>query len=411
MIRKALVAVVAALVLPAGPAGPAGAAFAASPAPVWQPRGETVRGEPSTADAPQLTAGVLYQDTLPPGEGARHYAVQLDAKSSAYLAVFALPEPGAEVAFGDGIDLSLESTDGTRCDSDYRAFSGDGAARPLGTWVKRTIGADEQCQEAHAYVLSVTRKSAGTSDPAPWPLQIRLTTEPGLVAGATPGPAASAGTRTPVPASGTARGTVGGTDFAGAAKLGPGVWKDQVPPGQTRFYEVPVEWGRQAWVDAEFANAQVTNAGGFAGSGVRVEVYNPRWGFVGGATGAYSGKQTSVTATTGKVAYANRWESDDRVSAARFAGPYYVAVTVHRDVADFVRGAVPVTLRVGLEGQAQSAPRYDGDPTADLGLPGENGPGGESALRTAGFASLGAGTTLLLWLAVWVVSARRRAGG
>lgn len=408
MIRRTMAAVVAAFLLAAGPAG---AAFADSAAPAWQPRGEVVQGEPSTADAPQLTAGVLYRDTLPPGEGARHYAVQLDAKSSAYLAVFVLPEPGSEVAFGDGVDLSLESTDGTRCDSDHRTLSSDGAARPLGTAVTRTIGADEPCQEAHAYVLSVTRKSAGTSDPAPWPLQIRLTTEPGLVPGATPGPAASAGTRTPVPAAGTARGTRGGTDFAGAAELGAGVWKDLVRPGQTRFYKVPVEWGRQAWIDAEFANAPVTRAGGFAASGVRVEVYNPRWGFVGGAAGTYAGKQTSVTATTGTVAYANRWEAGGEVSAACCDGPYYVAVTVHRDVAGFVRGALPVTLRVGLEGEARAAPRYDGDPTADLGLPGEDGSGGESALRLAGFASLGAGTVLLLSLAVWAASARRRADG
>ncbi|MDX3076354.1 hypothetical protein ACIP98_00050 [Streptomyces sp. NPDC088354] len=407
MIRRTVAAVVAAFLLPTGPAG---TAFADSAAPGRQPRGEVVRGRPSTADAPQLTAGVLYRDTLPPGGEARHYAVQLDAEKSAYLAVFALPGPGSEVAFGDGVDLSLESTDGTRCDSDHRTFSGDGAARPLGTWVKRTIGADEPCQEAHAYVLSVTRRSAATSDPAPWPLQIRLTTEPPLVTGATPGPAVSAGTRPPAPAAGTARGVAGGSDVAGAAELGAGVWKDEVPPGQTRFYEVPVDWGREAWIDAEFANAPVTKAGGFAASGVRVELYNPRWGFVGGAGGAYSGKQTSVTATTGKVAYANRWEPDERVSAARFAGPYYVAVTVHRDVAGFVRGPIPVTLRVGLEGEAQAAPRYDGDPTADLGLPGEESSGGESALRLAGFASLGAGSVLLLSLAVWVASARRRTG-
>ncbi|MFJ4847513.1 hypothetical protein [Streptomyces sp. NPDC088733] len=408
MIRKAVAVLVAALLLPAGPAA---AAFADTAAPSWQPRGEAVRGEPSTADAPGLTAGVLYRDTLPPGEDARRYAVQLDATSSAYLAVFALPRPGSEVAFGDGVDLSLESTDGTRCDSAYRTFSGDGAARPLGTWVTRTIGADEPCQQAHAYILSVTRKSAGTSDRAPWPLQIRLTTEPALLPGATPGPAASAGTQTPAPAAGTARGTAGGTDFAGAARLGAGVWKDRVRPGQTCFYEVPVDWGRQAWIDAEFANAPVTGTGGFAVSGVRLEVYNPRWGFVTGATGSYSGRQTSVTATTGTVAYANRWESLDKVSAARFAGPYYVAVTVHRDVAGLVRGALPVTLRIGLEGEARAAPRYDGDPTADLGLPGEDGSGGESALRLAGFASLGTGTVLLLSLAVWAASARRRAAG
>ncbi|MGW3243300.1 hypothetical protein [Streptomyces sp. NPDC001070] len=403
MIGRALTAVAAALALLTGPAG---AAFADPAVPSWQPQGEEVRGRASTADAPQLEAGVLYRDTLSAVEGGKNYALDLDAKHSAYLAVFALPAPGTEVAYGDGIELTLTSTDGTRCDSDYRTFSDDGAARPIGTWVKRTIAKGGPCQEAHAYTLEVTRKSQGTSDAAPWPLQIRLTTEPGLAAGATPGPALSPATRTPVPASGTGRNTSGGADFDHAAPLGPGVWKDEVLPGQTRFYKVPVGWGQQAWVATDFANAQVVKAGGYSGSGVRVEVYNPRWAFIGNGTASYSGKQTSVTATTGKVAYANRFESSDPVSAARFDGSYYLAVTVHPEVGGFVRGAVQVTLRVDVEGTAQAGPEYAGNPTADLGLPGE--PGSRNpVLRMLGFAALGAGTALLLSLAVWVAAARR----
>ncbi|MEU4091097.1 hypothetical protein [Streptomyces sp. NPDC026673] len=403
MIRRALASVAAALALLTGPAGPA---LADQAVPSWQPRGEEVRGRASTADAPQLDPGVLYRDTLSAAEGTKNYAVDLDAGRSAYLAVFALPEPGSEVAFGDGIRLTLTSTDGTRCDSDYRTFSADGAARPIGTWVKRTIGEGEQCQQAHAYVLEVTRTSQGTSDAAPWPLQIRFTNEPGLVDGATPGPALSPGTQTPVPASGTGGRTSGGTDFASAAALAPGVWKDEVRPGQTRFYRVPVAWGQQAWVAADFANARVTKPGGYSGSGVRLEVYNPRWAFVRTDTAAYAGRPASVTTTTGRVAYANRYESSDLVSAARFDGSYYLAVTVHPEVAGFIGGAVPVTLRVDVEGTAQAGPSYDGDPTGDLGLPGEPG-SGNPVLRAFGFAALGAGTVLLLSLAVWVAAARR----
>ncbi|WP_431958977.1 hypothetical protein [Actinacidiphila sp. bgisy160] len=403
MIRRALTSVAAALALLAGATG----AASADPAvPSWQPQGVEVRGRASTADAPRLKPGVLYRDTLAADEGGRNYALDLDAVHSAYLAVFALPRPGTEVAYGDGIELTLTSTDGTRCDSDYRTFSDDGAARPIGTWVKRTIGEDGPCQEAHAYVLEVTRKSQGTSDAAPWPLQIRFTNEPGLTDGATPGPALNPGTQTPVPASGTAHGTTGGADFAHAGVLGTGVWKDAVLPGQTRFYRVPVGWGQQAWVAADFANADVTKPGGFSGSGVRVEVYNPRWAFIGTDTASYSGEQTSVTATTGKVAYANRYESGDAVSAARFDGFYYVAVSVHPQVAGFVDGAVPVTLRVNVEGAAQPGPSYAGDPGEDLDLPGEPG-SGNPLLRALGFAALGAGTVLLLSLAVWTVTARR----
>lgn len=417
MIRRALTSVAAALsllagvaagVVGAGAGAPAAAAAAsAGPAvPSWQPQGERIRGRASTADAPRLEPGVLYQDTLAADEGAMYYALDLDAVHSSYLAVFALPRPGATVAYGDGIELALTSTDGTRCDSGRRTFSADGAARPIGTWVKRTIGGDGPCQEAHAYVLEVTRVSRGTSDAAPWPLQIRLTDEPALTAGAAPGPALSPATRTPVPATGPARDATGGADLGRAGILGAGVWKDEVLPGQTRFYRVPVGWGQQAFAEVDFANAEVTRPGGFSGSGVRVEVYNPRWAFVGTGTASYGGEQASVTATTGKVAYANRYESGDAVSAARFDGWYYLAVSVHPEVADFVAGAVPVTLRVVLEGAEQAGPSYDGDPDADLGLPG--GPGsGNPLLRALGFAALGAGVVLLLSLGVWTAIARR----
>ncbi|MFE0626822.1 hypothetical protein ACFW3D_07615 [Streptomyces sp. NPDC058864] len=403
MIGRALTSVAAALALLAGAAG---AAVADPAVPSWQPQGEQVRGRASTADAPQLTPGVLYRDTLTADEGGKNYALDLDAAHSSYLAVFALPRPGTEVAYGDGIELTLTSTDGTRCDSGRRTFSDDGAARPIGTWVERTIGGDGPCQEAHAYVLEVTRTSQGTSDAAPWPLQIRLTNEPGLTRGATPGPALSPGTQTPVPARGTARDATGGADLVHAGTLGTGVWKDEVLPGRTRFYRVPVGWGQQAWVAADFANADVTKPGGYSGSGLRVEVYNPRWAFIGTDTASYSGEQASVTATTGRVAYANRYESGNAVSAARFDGFYYLAVSVHPEVAGFVDGAVPVTLRVGVEGTAQAGPSYDGDPGEDLGLPGEPG-SGNPVLRTLGFAALGAGTVLLLSLAVWTVAARR----
>ncbi|MFF7210871.1 hypothetical protein ACFZAU_10065 [Streptomyces sp. NPDC008238] len=404
MIRRAVTAVVAAFALSAGAAG---TALADAAVPSWQPQGEAVQGRASTADAPRLEPGVLYRDSLPADEGGRNYALDLDAVHSSYLAVFALPRPGTEVAYGDGIELTLTSTDGTRCDSGRRTFSDDGAARPIGTWVRRTIGGDGPCQDAHAYVLEVTRTSQGTSDAAPWPLQIRLTEEPGLTTGATPGPALSPATRTPVPASGTAHGATGGADFLHAGILAAGVWRDEVLPGQTRFYRVPVGWGQQAWVAADFANAPVTKPGGYSGSGLRVEVYNPRWAFIGTDTASYAGEQASVTATTGKVAYANRYESGDAVSAARFDGFYYLAVSVHPEVAGFVDGAVPVTLRVGVEGAAQAGPPYDGDPGEDLGLPGEPG-SGDPLLRALGFAALGAGTVLLLSLAVWTVAARRR---
>ncbi|WUH92183.1 hypothetical protein OG900_20095 [Streptomyces sp. NBC_00433] len=391
----------------------------------WQPQGQAIAGAATTADAPAMQPGVTYRDSIKVGE-TRIYGITLDTKSSAYASAFALPAPGTRVAYGDGIELKLISAGGDTCDSADAHFRDDGAVRPVGSAVSRLIGVDSSCQEANQYNLSVHRTSDGASDPGVWPLELRYVLEPPLKSGAAAGHAPEGtGTASPTPlTSGTPRQAGGGTSFETAAAVKTGIWKDKVLPGETRFYKVPVDWGQQATVFSDFSSVQTSDSAGYVISGVRLTAYSPVRELIDDQEHSYQGTPTSLHEQLAPVSYANRAADDSDVSRVRYAGWYYFAVSVHPDVAKETGGAVPVTLRIDVSGTAQAAPDYDGDPKAagigvdahDVsaadGAPqsaGSSSASGESAKRFLGFAALGAGTVLLLALAVWILTARRRA--
>jgi hypothetical protein len=352
--------------------------------------------------------------------------VTLDAASSAYVSAFALPPTGSRVTFGDGIELKLQSADGSDCDSRDVHFGDENDARPIGTAVTRLIGVGTSCQTANQYTLEVHRTSAGTSDPGLWPLELRFVSEPGLKPGSakpTAPAAAPTGSASPTPlTTGTPRQAQGGTSFDTAASLKTGIWKDRVLPGETRFYKVPVDWGQQATVFADFSSTQVKDTSAYVSGGVHLTAYSPVREFVDDTDHAYEGTPASLHEQLAPVSYANRASDDDQVSRVRYAGWYYFAVTVHPDIAKAVDGPVPVTLRVDVTGAAQAAPGYASDARpAGIGIDAHdvssaNGTAaagsssGTSGLRFLAFAALGAGTVLLLSLAVWYATARRRAG-
>ncbi|MDF9814398.1 hypothetical protein [Streptomyces sp. SPB162] len=217
---------------------------------------------------------------------------------------------------------------------------------------------------------------------------------------------------------GTPKPAQGGTSFDNAAAIKSGIWNDKVLPGETRFYKVPVDWGQHAVLFADFANAPAAKENSYQSAGVRLDAYNPARGHIDDDTESYAGKQTSITGQTVPVSYANRFESGGKVSATRFAGWYYFAVSVHPGVKSVVDGPIGVTLRLDVKGTAAPSPGYDGDAgKAGFGVGGDDlaradgtatGGTSDSTLRMVAFAALGAGTVLLLSLGVWVVTARRR---
>jgi hypothetical protein len=384
---------------------------------------QRVEGTASSADGPQLKAGGTYTDTLGPGE-KRYYTVTLDATSDVYVSAVAAPKPGTKVAYDDGIELSLASPDNTSCGTDPDpSFSSDNAARPIAGYASRRIRQDGECQQAGTYNFSVARGTDPGSAPVRWPIEIRFMVEPHVKAGPTAAPpSGSWSTVAPEPPTGVPQVRRGGTGFNDARSLSTGVWKDRILPGETRFYRVPVDWGQQLFGTAEFANAQVTDDDGFASDGLRVELYNTARGWFDGGSSSYDGEQSAIPFHTAPANYANRLSDDGTaVDRMRFSGWYYLAVGVHQDVAKFVHGSVPVTLRLRIKGAARPGPHYEGDAAragfavtgddrdaARQGLTGGEAAGRSATLRLVGYAGIGAGTVLVLGLAVWTVAARRR---
>ncbi|MCW2870094.1 hypothetical protein [Actinacidiphila oryziradicis] len=422
-------------------AGAAGQASADSSVPYWKPGGEAVAGSAVSTEAPPLAAGSTYRDTIK-NDVTKYYAVTLDAKSSAYLSVFALPPPGTKVEFPDDMRLILDDSAGNRCDSADVRFGTDSTGRPVGSYVQRTIEPNGRCQEAGQYNLLVSRGDSAGSDQRAWPLEIRYMPEPGLKTGAAQGPVVVNDSASPAPVTGTPQKAQGGVSPDTAVGVSTGVWEDAVRPGETRFYKVPVNWGQRVFLVADFANTETTKFG-VVGQGVRVEAYNPARGLVGSGSATYMGDAASVRLGTVRVSYANRTSDDAAVAMMRFAGWYYFAVSVDQDVAGFITGSVPVRLAVEVQGTAISGPGYDGDAAkAGFGVTGTTGTSGtrgtvaasggtgggggsadgtvgsqtvsaatggpDSALRAVGFTALGTGTVLVLWLVVWAIAARRR---
>lgn len=384
--------------------------------PAYKTEGKPVKGRASSADAPLLKPGT-FTDTIKVGE-KKYYAVDLDAVSPAHLSAFALPEPGVKVAYGDGLSLALQSTSGTDCrvGGDY-TFGSDGATRPVGGSVSRVIDRDRECQEDGNYLFSVERKSDGTSDPEPWPVEIRYMSEPALAKGAKLNPVAPGSSATPAPPTGAPKSVKGGTGFNDAAAVDTGVFKSRIRAGQTLFYRVPVDWGQQLYATAEFANARKKPDGGYQSDGARLELFNTARGRVTGETKWYQGDQTASAVSTSPADYTNREDdsSDYAKHAMCFSGWYYLAVSLHPGADAFVEGSVGVTLRVNVRGKAINGPQYDGDPvkagfgvSEDAYQPGaKSGGDGKSMLA---FGAFGVGGALLLGLVVWMLLARRRPG-
>ncbi|MGY0060006.1 hypothetical protein ACWY4P_26260 [Streptomyces sp. LZ34] len=429
-------AAVAALCAVATTPGPVGQAWAApadgaAGARPYRTEGTSVRGTSDAEGAPLLKPGRGYVDSIGGGE-KRHYSVQLDATSGAYVSAVAAPRPGAGVAsYQDGVKVTLESPDGAVCDSSDRKIEATGVAYPLADYAARQVpsGSVASCRKAGRYLVTVER-GAGSQDPADWPLELRLMVEPRVKGGDTgQAPERSWRTTPPEPPQGKARWRQGGTGFNDARPLSTGVWADQIRPGETHFYRVPVDWGQRLDATAELSAAKTGETAG-VNDALGLRVFNPARGLTKKSSFvAYEGQEVSAKADTAPVAYGNRTaRAEYSVRTMSFSGWYYLAVTVNPDVARFFKGTVPLTLRVRISGTAKAGPTYDGDAVrAGFGLTDADrreaarGPAtGDDAmavaagtdkdqLRLVGYVSYAVGALLLLGLGGWTLAARRRA--
>ncbi len=372
-----------------------------------------------TVPGPVLKPGTgTYTDSVKPGE-TKYYSVELDARSSAYVSAVAVPRPGGQMGLRDGIDVSLQAADGTPCGTArHRSFLSAGGPYPVADYAERVVKPGGPCAAAGTYRFVVQRGEAMGGDAAAVPVELKYTAEtPHKTAEQEAQSAAGSwSSQAPSKLQGDAEGITGGTGFNDAAEIRAGVWKDELRPGETRFYRVSVDAGEQLFADAEFGARSGSGAGPFVISGVRLGLSNAARGYVMNKTGGYQGRPATVSLATPPAAY-GAGNGGEAARGMRFAGWYYLQVSVSPKVRRGKDdGAVPVTLKVDVAGarRAEAAPG-----TAQAGGGGVGGElvaaagGGRprnEGLRTVGYVGIGTGVALLVGLGAWTLAARRRDG-
>ncbi|MFI9245630.1 hypothetical protein ACIGXF_24305 [Streptomyces sp. NPDC053086] len=403
---------VAAAPVAVGGAGPGAYAFT--------PGARTVAGTEGTADAVPLDPRHTYRSSLPRG-GRLYYRLRLAAQDTAYVPVTAVPPADAAVSATDGIRVSLRDANGGSCSYASARFGAGLSPRPVTALGQREAG-KALCQGGGTYYLLVERLDAGGSGAAApaqrWDLEIAPVTEPGLARASATSPPRTWDSATPEPLTGRPRERSGGTGFAGARPLGPGVWRTTLTPGETRFYKVPLDWGRQLHASAELGGAP---GHGYVGGALNLSLYNPVRGSVEDASLGYTGAaKPAALAPVPPVEYANRYAVQAGVTSVRFAGEYYLVLHLSTQLSGtFGQGPFDVTLRVRVDGQAHAGPAYAGSPVPEdaftvteqdreAALTGDTGGGGDDRVMwLVAVGGIGSGTALLLVLGGWTVAARR----
>ncbi|MBW8739102.1 MAG: hypothetical protein JF621_18910 [Streptomyces turgidiscabies] len=439
-------AVVAAVLCAAMGAGAGMAAVAAPDAYTYDfaEGARTVEGAASTTDAVGLEPGGVYRSALPVN-GRLYFRLALDATSNAYVSATAVPRQGATVSSTDGVKVSVEDSDARSCSYDSTRLGPSRSPHPIAAWASRvTDGETTACRSAGTYYVVVERIDSPGSSSDDWDLELTYVSEPGVVnKGSTVAPESpeSWNSASPDPLTGDAVRRAGAAGFATAAPVGTGVWRDDITPGQTLFYRVPVDWGQQLYAVAELGSSGAVSSGGgrYVSSALVMSLYNPARGYVDDKGLLYDGRQTSAALDPlPPVAYANRYGAGDRASGMRFAGSYYLVVHLGEHVTErFGPGPYGLTLRVQVTGTAQDGPAYLGQSMprdtfavtdqdreaaagwagvtgADESVTAGNGGGGRhgdaAAMRVVAVSGIGAGSALVLGLALWTLVARRRAG-
>lgn len=404
---------------PGGLPGLAGTAQAAEePSPyAFDPRAGRIEGAARISAAQQLEAGFTYRDSIEPGKKL-FYRLDLDDAKNAYVSATAVPELGSRVGYGDKLTITVQDSDGGDCDSDQVRVPMSGEyPQPLTAYASRTLEGKKYgaCRKAGPYYVIVERQSKATSTQDAWDLELRYLSEPKLkAAGATEAPE-DWPSASPEPPSGDSKARAGGAGFTDAADLGGGEWTARIDPGESLFYRVPVSWGQQLFTSAELGGSE---GKGVVGGALSLDVYNPARGLVGATeTMSYNGERKSLAPDPAPpVDYANRFGSSSGERAMRFAGWYYVRVSLSPEVGEkFGQKPYDLTLRVTVDGKAKDGPGYDGsagefdvsdDSLEQAAPPAPAEDSGTMKLVAAG--GIGTGTVLLLGLGGWMLVARRQ---
>ncbi|MFI1178560.1 hypothetical protein ACH4UT_03285 [Streptomyces sp. NPDC020799] len=372
------------------------------------PDAQELAGSENTADAPLLKPGAhTYKDRLAPGQ-RKYYAVRLDARSSAYVSAVAVPAPGSSMGARDGISVALEALDGTQCGvGRHRTFLSAGGAYPVADYAERVTATGGACKAAGTYRFVVERGDAAGGDTAAVPVELKYVSAPGDPSPTGDSTGDRAARTAPAPGGGgvgvQGGGIQGGSGFNDAAEIRPGVWTDELRPGETHFYRVPVGAGQQLAANARFGTDQDAASAPFVIAGVRMGLSNAARGYVMNRTGGYQGKPAELSLTTPAAAVGDG-AGGDAARGMRLAGWYYLQVSLNPKVGQGKPGRVPITLTVDVGKARQEAREPGGGMAPTSAVAGRHR---DRRLRAVGYAGVTTGSLLLLGLGGWTLAARR----
>ncbi|MFF3206266.1 hypothetical protein [Streptomyces sp. NPDC002962] len=414
---------------------------------------DDVRSAPATTGttgAARLEPGATYRSSLQ-DEDKAYYRLELDGASDVYVSVTAIPRAGAVLSAGDGIGVSVQDADSVTCSSDSVTVGTAGSPQPLTAWgARELLPGKGLCQKAGTYYVVVERTGSGSgsgsgggsgigsgsgdedtdlSGGGTWDLELAPVSEAPLAKAAATRAPEVWDSSTPTPPVDEPVSVRGGAGFAEAAAVKQGVRSDEIVPGQTLFYKVPVDWGQQLSATVDLGSAEKNS--GYVVDALEMTLYNPVRASVKDTGIGYGGSQKSASLPpVPPVGYANRYAPTEPTKSLRFAGSYYLVVHLAAQVADrFGEGPYGLTLRVRLGGRAQAGPGYarqsvprgffdvgapdpvpsGGGDLAGAGASGDGASGGDPAMKAVAVGGIGTGSVLLMVLGVWTLTARRRA--
>lgn len=320
--------------------------------------GEPIEGGPVDAPTP-VTVGD-WVDRIGPGNDTRSYVFDRQTAGST-LRVSAVTQGQRIVA--DGLTIEIAGPDGTRCDYGLTTRILD--VRDI-VGVQATAGDTEGdgttdgCAAPGQYVITVTRSRAGTK---PVPFGLRVTEEPPVSDPGFVDPTGGDLEVTAPQAGGTAQPVEGGSSFANATEIGPGVWSSTVVPGEALLYRFPLDFGQSARISVTFPKASPGIAERFGRFPplAQLMVYSPMRAQLGFPTGAeFSATpagSTMLTATpaVSRVPFAGTLGKFDGGADFTASGDYYLGVSVQRQ--DYTV-ELPFTITVEITGEAGSGPTY-----------------------------------------------------
>lgn len=320
--------------------------------------GEPIEGGPVESPTP-VTVGD-WVDRLGAGNDTRSYVFDRQTAGTT-LRASAVTQGQRIVA--DGLTIEITGPDGTRCDYGLTTRILD--VRDI-VGVQATAGDTEGdgttdgCAAPGQYVITVTRSRAGTK---PVPFGLRVTEEPPVTDPGYVDPAGGDLEVTAPRSDGAAQPVEGGSSFANATEIGPGVWSSTVVPGEALLYRFPLEFGQSARVSVSFPKASPAVADRFGRFPplAQMMVYSPMRAQLGFPTGATfsdtpSGS-TMLTATpvVSRVPFAGTLGKFDGGADFSTSGDYYLGVSVQRE--DYTL-ELPFTITVEVVGEPQPGPTY-----------------------------------------------------